>query len=101
MESRRPLDGDSPVSRCLIEPSAEIVDGFATLSVTKRDGTVVTGTLVSEEDGVVVLETGGQQQRIASAEIAERIGPVSAMPPNGLALPPRELRDLVAYLATL
>jgi putative heme-binding domain-containing protein len=87
--------------RSVLEPSAEIAEGFATLSVTKRDGSVVTGTLVGEEDGALVLDTGGQQQRIASAEIAERIGPVSAMPPNGLSLPPRELRDLVAYLATL
>jgi quinoprotein glucose dehydrogenase len=87
--------------RSVLEPSAEIAEGFATYSVTKRDGSVVSGTLVSEQDGVLVLESGGQQQRIAAAEIAERIGPVSAMPPNGLALAPRDLRDLVAYLATL
>jgi quinoprotein glucose dehydrogenase len=87
--------------RSVLEPSADIVDGFATFSVTKRDGSVVSGTLVAEEDGLLVLESGGQQQRIAAAEVAERIGPVSAMPPNGLALAPRDLRDLVAYLATL
>jgi quinoprotein glucose dehydrogenase len=87
--------------RSVLEPSAEIAEGYATYSVTKRDGSVVTGTLVAEEDGALVLETGGQEQRIPAAEIAERIGPVSAMPPNGLALAPRELRDLVAYLATL
>jgi putative heme-binding domain-containing protein len=87
--------------RSVLEPSAEIAEGFATLSVTRRDGSVVTGTLVSEEDGVLVLESGGQEQRVASAEIVERVGPVSAMPPNGLALAPRDLRDLVAYLATL
>jgi quinoprotein glucose dehydrogenase len=87
--------------RSVLEPSAEIAEGFATFSVTKRDGSVVTGTLVAEQDGVLVLESGGQRQRIAAAEIAERIGPLSAMPPNGLALAPRDLRDLVAYLATL
>jgi putative heme-binding domain-containing protein len=87
--------------RSVLEPSADIAEGFATLSVTLRDGSVVTGTLVSEENGELVLDTGGQERRVASAEIAERVGPVSAMPPNGLALPPRELRDLVAYLATL
>ena len=94
---RRPGD----VERSVLEPSAEIAEGYATYSVTKRDGSVVTGTLVAEEDGALVLETGGQEQRIPAAEIAERIGPVSAMPPNGLALAPHELRDLVAYLATL
>jgi putative heme-binding domain-containing protein len=87
--------------RSVLEPSAEIAEGFATLSITKRDGSVVTGTLLGEENGEVVLEAGGQQQRVAAAEIAERLGPLSAMPPNGLALAPRDLRDLVAYLATL
>jgi quinoprotein glucose dehydrogenase len=87
--------------RSVLEPSADIAEGFATLSVTLRDGSTVTGTLVSEENGELVLDAGGQERRVASAEIAERVGPVSAMPPNGLALPPRELRDLVAYLATL
>jgi len=87
--------------RSVLEPSADIADGFATLSLTKRDGSVVTGTLVAEDGGVIVLDAGGQEQRVASAEVAERVGPVSAMPPNGLALAPRDLRDLVAYLATL
>jgi putative heme-binding domain-containing protein len=85
----------------VLEPSAEIVDGFATVSVTLRDGSVVSGALVSEQDGELLLETGGQERRIAGAEVAQRVGPVSAMPPNGLALAPRDLRDLVAYLATL
>jgi hypothetical protein len=62
---------------------------------------VISGLLVSEDDEAVVLETGGQQERVAVAEIASRIGPVSAMPPNGLALTPRDLRDLIAYLASL
>lgn len=87
--------------RSLLEPSAEIAEGFATVSVTKRDGSVVTGTLVGEENGALVLDSGGQQLRVAAGEIASRVGPVSAMPPNGLALAPRELRDLIAYLATL
>jgi quinoprotein glucose dehydrogenase len=87
--------------RAVLEPSADITDGFATLSLTRTDGSVISGLLVSEGDQAVVLETGGQQERVAVAEIASRIGPVSAMPPNGLALTPRDLRDLIAYLASL
>lgn len=89
------------VLRSVLEPSAEIVPGFGTLSVTKRDGTTVSGTLVSEADGELVLDAGGSELRIPVAEVEQRIGPVSAMPPAGLALSPAELRDLVAYVTTL
>jgi quinoprotein glucose dehydrogenase len=89
------------VLRSVLEPSAEIAEGFATIAVTKRDGSVVSGTLASDADGVLVLDAGGNELRIPAAEIQERVGPVSAMPPNGLALSPADLRDLVAYVATL
>jgi quinoprotein glucose dehydrogenase len=87
--------------RSLLEPSAEIADGYATLSVTRQDGSTVTGTLRSEENGTLVIDSGGSELRIPVADVKERLGPVSAMPPNGLALSPAELRDLVAYVATL
>jgi quinoprotein glucose dehydrogenase len=89
------------VLRSVLEPSAEIAPGFATLSVTRRDGSTVSGTLVSESDGELVLDAGGSELRIPVGEIQGRIGPVSAMPPAGLALSPAELRDLVAYVTTL
>ena len=41
------------------------------------------------------------ERRIAKADIAERTNPVSAMPPLGLILKPREVRDLVEFLAML
>jgi putative heme-binding domain-containing protein len=87
--------------RSLLEPSAEIAEGFATVAITKHDGSVVSGTLIAEEDGTLVLEAGGDELRVPLAEVKEKIGPVSAMPPNGLGLAPRDLRDLVAYVATL
>ena len=50
---------------------------------------------------VVAAGTPPAEQRIAKAEIAERTNPVSAMPPVGIIIKPREVRDLVAYLSTL
>jgi putative heme-binding domain-containing protein len=87
--------------RSLLEPSAEIADGFATLSITRHDGSIVSGTLLGEEDDALRLQVGNEELRIPLAEVKERVGPVSAMPPNGLALSPADLRDLVAYVATL
>jgi len=40
-------------------------------------------------------------RRIAKTEIAQRTNPVSAMPPFGLILKPRDIRDLVEFLTTL
>jgi quinoprotein glucose dehydrogenase len=51
----------------------------------------------------VVLIAGSPpaEQRIMKVDISERTNPVSAMPPVGLVLKPRDIRDLVAYLSTL
>ena len=40
-------------------------------------------------------------QRIQVADIATRTNGVSAMPPMNLLLTPREIRDIVEYLASL
>jgi hypothetical protein len=61
----------------------------------------VTGSLVEESNGSLVLERSGRRERIDLADVASRVGPVSGMPPMGLSLSPRDLRDLVAYLETL
>jgi putative membrane-bound dehydrogenase-like protein len=87
----------------LLEPSARIAPGFGTVSLTLRNGQKVDGTLKSETDTEVVLVAGDPpaERRIAKADITQRTNPVSAMPPMGLILKPREIRDLVAGLAML
>jgi quinoprotein glucose dehydrogenase len=87
----------------LLDPSARIAPGFGTVSVTLRNGQKVDGTLKSETDTEVVLVAGDPptERRIAKADITQRTNPVSAMPPMGSILKPREIRDLVAGLAML
>ena len=87
----------------LLEPSARIAPGYGTVGITLKNGTRVDGTLRDETDTHVVLMTGTPpaEQRIAKTDIAQRTNPVSAMPPVGLIVKPREVRDLVAYLSTL
>jgi hypothetical protein len=48
-----------------------------------------------------VAGTPPAERKIPKAEIASRTDPVSAMPPLGLILKPREVRDLVEFLAAL
>ena len=87
----------------LLEPSARIAPGFGTVSLTLRKGDKVVGMLRDETPTHVVLLEGTPpvERRIAKADIAERSNPVSPMPPYGLILKPREIRDIVEFLSTL
>jgi putative membrane-bound dehydrogenase-like protein len=87
----------------LLDPNATIAPGFGTVGVTLRSGRRIDGTLREETATHLVISAGTPptDQRIAKSEIADRTNPVSAMPPVGAILKPRELRDVVAYLSTL
>jgi putative heme-binding domain-containing protein len=87
----------------LLEPSARIAPGFGTVSLTLRNGDRIVGTLRDETATHVVLLEGTPpvERRIARTDIAERSNPVSPMPPFGLILKPREIRDIVEFLSTL
>jgi putative heme-binding domain-containing protein len=86
----------------LLQPSARIAEGYGIVNVTLRDGTEVTGTLAAESATEVTVRLfDGQRRRIPLAEVSARTPPVSIMPPMEGVLQPRELRDLVAYLASL
>jgi quinoprotein glucose dehydrogenase len=87
----------------LVEPNKRIAPGFGMVGVTLKNGDRVDGTLKEETDTEVVLLTGVPvtQRRVKKADIAERTDPVSAMPPLGLVLKPREVRDLIEFLSGL
>jgi putative membrane-bound dehydrogenase-like protein len=87
----------------LLEPSARIAPGYGTVSITLKNGEKISGTLREETptELVVLVGTPPKEQKVAISEIAERTNPVSAMPPMGLIVKPRDIRDLVAYLSTL
>jgi putative heme-binding domain-containing protein len=85
----------------LVTPNARIAPGFGVVSIALKNGEKADGTLRSETETEVVLLTGTPpvERKIAKADIASRTDPVSAMPPLGLILKPREVRDLVEFLA--
>jgi quinoprotein glucose dehydrogenase len=85
----------------LLAPNARIAPGFGIVSLTLKNGEKADGTLRGETDTEVVLLTGTPpaERKIPKADIASRTDPVSAMPPLGLILKPREVRDLVEFLA--
>jgi putative heme-binding domain-containing protein len=86
----------------IVLPNAKIAQGFATVSVTTKEGDTLTGTIQSETPTELTLkDADGQVQTIRKAEIESQTAPSSAMPPMTEVLKPREVRHVVEYLSTL
>jgi quinoprotein glucose dehydrogenase len=86
----------------LIDPNAKIAAGFAPVVLVLTNGKTLAGTLKSEDAQKVVVQTpDGAVVAVPTADIDERNTGVSPMPPVRNVLTPRELRDLVEFLATL
>ena len=86
----------------LIVPSATVVPGFGLATVTLKDGSSVAGSLLKQDDqGAVVKLADAKEVTIAKDKIAQVGLPVSPMPPMGAVLTTSELRDVIAYLASL
>ncbi len=86
----------------LLTPSARIAPGYGIVNVTLTDKSEVAGALASETpEGVSIHLFDGSQRQIPRAQVASMTTPASIMPPMGEILQPREIRDVVSYLASL
>lgn len=88
--------------RSLVAPSQRLAPGYGTVVLSLKDGRQLSGILVNEDAEAIYVRSGeAEPERIAKAQIEERIDAASSMPPMGNILTKEELRDLVAYLASL
>lgn len=86
----------------LIAPAARIAPGFGRVTVVLKNGERIEGSFDAEAKMDVTVTANGAAKTITRAEIEKlEFGGISPMPPMGLGLTKAELRDLVAYLATL
>ena len=86
----------------LIEPSARIAPGYGSVTLKLKDGSEVSGKLLEENKSFLLLGTSeAEPLKIETERIAERRNSPSSMPPMGLILSKREVRDLVEYLSSL
>ncbi|MCY2984732.1 MAG: HEAT repeat domain-containing protein [Planctomycetota bacterium] len=87
----------------IVAPNAAIAQGFETVVILDEDGKTVSGILKSEDDiNLTLMDAQGALIKIPKDNIDERRKGQSSMPVDLLKyLNKRELRDLVAYLATL
>jgi quinoprotein glucose dehydrogenase len=87
----------------IVLPNKAIAKGFESVAVLTADGKTYFGVLKGEDETTLRLVTAdGQLVTLAKDEIDERRAGPSAMPADLIKhISPREMRDLVAYLATL
>ncbi len=86
----------------MIDPSAVIVPGYGTCAFKMQDGRMISGCIIEENPTeVTIKDVDGKVTKLAAAEIKRRSPPTSAMPPMAPLLKPREIRDLIEFLAGL
>ncbi len=87
----------------IVNPSAEIREGYTTSIIATTDGRVLSGVVIEQDKNVVVIRADdGKERTIARDEIdAIKTSPKSIMPEGLLkALSDQEVRDLFAYLCS-
>ncbi|HWB09501.1 MAG TPA: PVC-type heme-binding CxxCH protein [Pirellulales bacterium] len=85
----------------VVNPSAEVREGFETYQALTADGRVVSGFLVERDNVVLVLRTAdGQTVSLEQSEIEELAPQRKSLMPEGLiaSLSDQDVRDLFAYL---
>ena len=89
--------------RSVLEPSAEIVEGYQFTTFWLSDGDSVVGQVVEEAEGWLTIETPQLERvEVFGEDIEEREDAPSSMPANfAEVLSREELRDLVAFLESL
>lgn len=87
----------------LVKPNAHVAPGYGMVSITLKDGTIVAGNLHKENARQVIIAniTSGEKTTYPREKIKEITRPASTMPPVIGILKKSEIRDVIAYLASL
>ena len=84
----------------VVNAGAVVVSGYGTVNLELANGGALVGTLIKEEKEHVDVDVAGNRWRVARKDIKAMSAPVSGMPAMD-ALTLNEVRDIVAWLATL
>ena len=85
----------------IVNPSAEIREGFAGSILAVNDGRILSGVIVEQDKNAVVLrDTDGHDRTLDRAAIDAIQSSEKSLMPEGLldSLPAQQVRDLFAYL---
>ena len=88
--------------RSIVDPQADLVSGYAIITLQLKDGQTIAGNLISRDaQAITVKLPDGSIQAIARSDVKSESKPIGTMPDVRSFLGPRQVRDLVAYLATM
>lgn len=90
------------IAESILRPNASISQGFASVMVTKNDGSMHVGFISDESSTEITLrDIAGNSQRIAQEDIQERQDLENSMMPEGLGnnLDLKDFASLVGFLA--
>ncbi len=85
----------------IVNPNAEIREGFETVVAKTKDGRTVSGFLADQDENVITLRPVGGQDVVIARDDLKELTPagVSLMPPGLLTgMGDQELKDLFSYL---
>jgi putative heme-binding domain-containing protein len=86
----------------LLNPLAQVAPGYGLITLTLKDGKNISAVLDQEDAKQIRLKLpDGKLQTVPLDQIAARTPPISVMPPMLGILTKSEIRDVVAYLASL
>ncbi|MEJ0033592.1 MAG: HEAT repeat domain-containing protein [Bacteroidota bacterium] len=90
------------ILEALVNPSARLAPGFGTVKLELKNGKTVSGILQGEDKKSIVVKVGDKPDTtVAKTEVVNRTNATSSMPPMRFILTKREIRDAVAFIATL
>ncbi len=84
----------------IIDPSATVAANYRIALLLMKDGTLVSGVVLTEDDATVTLQTVKERKIVEKEDIEERKSSSQSLMPEGLldALDDDSRRDLIAYL---
>jgi len=86
----------------IIDPSFDMPEAYRMVTVTKKDGQILTGNIIEEDQQKVVVSMVGAKTVVSKADIKSRVVSKVSMMPEGLlnTLNDKEYLDLIKYLQT-
>ncbi len=84
----------------IADPGAVVSNDYRMTILTLKDGRIITGVVAREDKKTLTLRQIAGETVIEKGTIQKRERPNVSMMPDGLllALPPEQIRDLIAYL---